>query len=147
MIGKAPTPNQMDLFRPLLHEFINLRHELVILSGMIDWRYFERSFAKFYSRRGKPAMHIRFMVGSLMLKHIYDLSYRSLAQNWVVNPYMQYFCGEVYFKHKFPCDPTDFAHFKNRIGQEGLDLIFTHLSDVKGHHKELAAMNFVNATC
>lgn len=139
MIGKAPPQNQMDLFRPLLYEFINMEHDLVGLSRKIDWRYFETSFAKFYSRRGKPSMPIRFMVGSLMLKDIYNLSYKQLAQNWVVNPYMQYFCGEVYFKHRFPCDPTDFAHFKNRIGQEGMEMIFSCLSESTEDEKEAVA--------
>ena len=130
MIGKATSRIQMDLFRPMLHEFINKEHELVTLSHRINWRYFKRSFARHYSRLGKPAMPIRFMVGSLMLKRIYNLSYKELAIRWTENPYMQYFCGEAYFCHKFPCDPTDFSHFKNRIGQEGIDLIFSHLSEL-----------------
>ncbi|MEZ4906072.1 MAG: transposase [Saprospiraceae bacterium] len=44
---------------------------------------------------------------------------RNIAQAWVMNPYMQYFTGEAHFKHKFPCDPSDFVHFRKRIGIEG----------------------------
>ncbi len=131
MLGKAPTPGQMDLFRPMLHEFIDMKHELVALSHKINWKHFDRSFAKHYSRLGKPAMPVRFMAGALILKHLYNLSYRALARYWVENPYMQYFCGEAYFRHRFPCDPTDFAHFKNRIGQEGVDLIHAFIPELE----------------
>ena len=71
MIGKTSNQNQQDLFQPLLVDFINMRHELILLTQEIDWSYFEKEFSFFYSNTGKPAMPIRFMVGSLMLKRIY----------------------------------------------------------------------------
>ncbi|SHJ78280.1 transposase, IS5 family, partial [Arenibacter nanhaiticus] len=64
MIGKSPSQHQKDLFKPLLKEFINLRHELALLGDKIDWKYFEDEFADFYSNTGKPSMPIRLMVGS-----------------------------------------------------------------------------------
>jgi len=131
MIGKAPPQNQMNLFRPMLHDFINMEHELVLLAGKIDWGFFERTFARHYSRRGKPSMPIRFMTGALLLKRMYNLTYTELAQRWISNPYMQYFCGEACFRHKFPCDPSDFAHFKRRIGEEGLEMIYSILQGSK----------------
>jgi len=42
MIGKIPTQNQKDMFKPLLIDFINLEHELILLSNKIDWHYFEK---------------------------------------------------------------------------------------------------------
>ncbi|VAW59155.1 Transposase, IS4 family, partial [hydrothermal vent metagenome] len=45
---------------------------------------------------------------------------------WAMNPYMQYFCGEAKFKHQFPCDPSDFVHFRHRIGEEGVEKIFAY---------------------
>ncbi|MFH5834312.1 hypothetical protein ACG2F4_18995 [Halalkalibaculum sp. DA3122] len=36
------------------------------------------------------------------------------------------FCGEVYFQHTFPSDPSDFVHFRGRIGQEGVAKIFAY---------------------
>ncbi|HFU75427.1 MAG TPA: IS5/IS1182 family transposase, partial [Arcobacter sp.] len=65
MIGKSSNQNQRDLFKPLLKEFINLNHELVLLSNKIDWNYFEKEFSPLYSKTGKPAMPIRLMVASL----------------------------------------------------------------------------------
>ena len=132
MIGKSPIQNQKEMFQPMLVEFIDMNHELVLLAHKIDWKYFEKSFSKYYSHTGQPSMPIRFMVGCLMLKRIYNLGDETLAQAWVMNPYLQYFCGESHFQHKFPCDPSDFVHFRKRIGEEGIESIFTHSVELHG---------------
>ncbi len=49
-----------------------------------------------------------------------------------MNPYMQYFSGESHFQHKFPCDPSDFVHFRKRIGEEGIEKIFTYSVELHG---------------
>ena len=126
MIGKIANQNQQNLFRPLLKDFIDMSHELILLSGAIDWKYFENNFSQYYSDTGQPAMPIRLMVGSLMLKRIYNLSDERLCEAWAMNPYMQYFCGMAYFEYQFPCDPSDFVHFRNRIGESGVQKIFAH---------------------
>ena len=126
MIGKSPNRMEPELFRPLLSDFIDMDHELVLLSEKIDWTYFEREFAPLYSKRGCPSMPIRLMVGCLMLKHLYNYGDETLAKAWVMNPYMQYFCGEAFFQHRFPCDPSDFVHFRKRIGEEGVRKIFQY---------------------
>jgi IS5 family transposase len=126
MIGKPQNQNQREMFRPLLKEFIDMSHELVLLSDKIDWHYFENDFKQYYSNTGQPAMPIRLMVGSLLLKRIYNLSDERLVESWEMNPYMQYFCGAAYFEHKFPCDPSDFVHFRHRIGEKGVEKIFTY---------------------
>jgi transposase, IS5 family len=133
MTGKSDNQDQRDIFLPLLKDFINLNHELVLLADKLDWQYFEREFSPLYSNTGKPAMPIRLMVGSLMLKRIYDLGDETLTEAWVRDPYMQYFCGMAYFEHKFPCDPSDFVHFRKRLGKEGVEKIF--VQSVKLHGK------------
>ena len=45
---------------------------------------------------------------------------------------MQYFCGYRYFEHKFPCDPSDFVHFRKRLGEEGVEKIFVHTVELHG---------------
>jgi len=126
MIGKPQNQNQREMFRPLLKEFIDMSHELVLLSDKIDWHYFEDNFSQYYSNTGQPAMPIRLMVGSLLLKRIYNLSDERLVEAWEMNPYMQYFCGTAYFEYKFPCDPSDFVHFRHRIGEKGVEKIFSY---------------------
>ncbi len=134
MLGKSPNQGQRDLFNPMLIDFIDTRHELVLLAYKIDWHYFEASFRDLYSHTGQKSMPLRFMVGCLILKRLYDLGDETLAKAWEMNPYMQYFTGESCFKHRFPCDPSDFAHFRKRIGQEGIEQIFAY--SVKLHGPE-----------
>ena len=47
---------------------------------------------------------------------------------------MQYFCGITHFEHKFPCDPSDFVHFRKRLGKQGIKKIFTY--SVQFHGKD-----------
>ena len=49
MIGKSPVQEQKNLFQPLLREFINLNHELVLLSEKINWKELEKEFSSLYS--------------------------------------------------------------------------------------------------
>ena len=133
MIGKSPDQEQRDMFSPLLCDFIDMGHELVLLANRIDWAYFEKEFKQYYSKVGHPSMPVRLMVGSLMLKRVYDLGDETLCEAWSMNPYMQYFCGEAHFKHRFPCDPSDFVHFRKRIGEQGVEKIFAY--SVKLHGK------------
>ena len=126
MIGKSKSQTQRNLFRPLLSDFIDMSHELVLLVQKIDWKYFEQEFSELYSHTGKPSMPIRLMVSVLMLKRIYNLGDETLVEVWKMNPYMQYFSGMAYFEHKFPCDPSDFVHFRKRIGKDGVEKIFVY---------------------
>jgi len=98
MIGKSPNQQQRELFRPLLSDFIDMNHELVLLSNKIDWKYFENEFSLLYSNTGQPAMPTRLMVGCLILKQFYNLVDETIAIEWKMNPYMQYFCGEARFR-------------------------------------------------
>ena len=132
MLGKSPNQDQSSLFSPLLKDFIDMKHELVLLAQKIGWRHLEQEFSKFYSHTGQPSKPIRFMVGCLMLKRLYNLGDETLAEAWVMNPYMQYFCGEAHFKHTFPCDPSDFVYFRRRIGEEGIATIFAHSIELHG---------------
>jgi len=132
------------MFRPFLEDFINMQHELVLLAQHIDWSYFENEFAPLYSKTGQPAMPIRLMVGSLMLKHLYNLGDETLVKEWIMNPYMQFFCGRAHFEYEFPCDPSDFVHFRKRIGTDGARKIFSY--SVKLHGKAAQQQRVVSDT-
>ena len=76
------------------------------------------------------------MVGCLLLKHLYNLGDERIPEYWVRDVYFQYFCGGEFFEHKFPFDPSDFVHFRNRIGEAGVGKIFAH--SVHLHGKEVS---------
>ena len=67
-----------------------------------------------------------FLTSNSGLKRIYNLSDERVCEAWEMNPYMQYFCGMSHFTHHFPTDPSDFVHFRNRIGKSGVEVIFAY---------------------
>ena len=50
-------PEQDDLLRPRVVDMIDLRHELVTLTSLIDWEVFEREWAGFFSSPTGAAGH------------------------------------------------------------------------------------------
>jgi IS5 family transposase len=134
MKGTLPDQTQGDLFHPLLRDLVDPKHELTLLADRIDWEYFEKEFSPLYAEVGQPGVPLRLMVGCLLLKHLKNLGDETLAQAWVENPYMQYFCGMRCFEHRFPFDPSDFVHFRKRIGETGFEKIFEY--SVRMHREE-----------
>ena len=125
---RLPDQSQRELFRPLLHDIIDPKHELSLLANKINWDYFEKEFSTLYSNVGQPSVPIRVMVGCLLLKQIENLGDETLAKKWTRDPYMQYFCGMRCFEHRFPFDPSDFVHFRKRIGEAGFEKIFNDIA-------------------
>lgn len=127
MRSKQPDkPVEDDLFRQELANIINRRHELVRLAELIDWSVFDREFgAQFVSTTGRPALPTRLVAGLLYLKHVYALSDEDIVERWVENPYFQYFCGERYFRHELPCDPSSLVRWRKRIGEDGAEWLLT----------------------
>ncbi len=112
-----------DLFRTHLKNIINLRHPLVKLSQLIDWNHLNEKLSVHYASAGRPGLSIRLMVGLQLLKHIEGLSDEVVCERWERDPYMQYFCGEEYFQHRFPCERSSLTHFRHRMGEEALELL------------------------
>lgn len=140
MVGKQDKAPQLSIFDTPLERFINLEHELCILSGQIDWDSIEQEFSVYYSDIGRPSVPIRKMVGLLLLKHIYNLSDEAIVDRWIENPYWQYFSGEKIFQTQKPFDPTEFIHFRNRIGKEGAEKLLKvsiQLFGKEGQEKEV----------
>ncbi|TAM97770.1 MAG: IS5 family transposase [Rhizobiaceae bacterium] len=114
--GKQEWTGEQDLFRARLDQIINLRHELVRLAGTIDWDWIDAELAGCFSDEGRPGLSTRFMVGLLLLKHIYGLSDEEVCARWEFDPYFQYFTGEEFFAHAFPHERSGLSHWRKRIG-------------------------------
>ncbi len=122
MLGRlSPDTDQLDLFRSRLSSIISMNHPLVILANQIDWNRIERDHAHLYSEEGRPSIPIRKIAGALMLKHMFNESDESVIDRWIENPYWQFFSGEQYFQCEKPFDPSEFVHFRKRIGEVGLE--------------------------
>jgi Transposase domain (DUF772) len=99
------TTGSGDLFRARLEQIINMKHELVQLAGKLDWEWIDGEIAPLYSDQGRPGVETRFVIGLLLLKHIYGLSDEGACERWVHDPYFQYL-----------------SHWRKRLGDK-LDLL------------------------
>jgi IS5 family transposase len=112
------TTEEGDLFRARLDQIINLKHELVALAGKLDWAWIDSEIAALYSDKGRPGIETRFVIGLLLLKHIYGLSDEGVCERWVHDPYFQHFTGEEFFQHVFPHERSDLSHWRKRLGDK-----------------------------
>jgi Transposase domain (DUF772)/Transposase DDE domain len=97
-----PRDDRQDgLFHPSLETIINLRHPLVRLAGEMNWDFVGRRLGSVCRvGPGQPPLSTRLVAGLFILKHMHNLSDEELCARWVENPYYQYFCGEVVFRHE-----------------------------------------------
>ena len=116
---KPQTPPDLptdDLFRNRLENLIDTRHELVKLSELIDWEHFDAQWGEAFCEVGRPAIATRLIAGLHYLKHTYRLSDEQVVKRWSENPYWQYFCGEIYFQHELPVNPSSLTRWRQRLG-------------------------------
>jgi IS5 family transposase len=122
MQPKTGISDQGELFRSRLDQILNRQHPLYRLADSIDWSFFDREFGTLYVENfGRPGLPIRLLVGLHYLKHAYNVSDESVVEQFLENPYWQYFCGCEYFQHKFPLDPTTLVKWRQRIGSKGME--------------------------
>jgi IS5 family transposase len=132
MLSKLKSTPQLS-FYSTFEEQLSRKHSLYILANQIDWQKFEDAFKKHYCEdNGRPAKPIRLMVSLLILKHIRNLSDESVVEQWSENSYYQYFSGEKVFVCGPPCEASELVHFRNRIGVEGMELIFEESIRING---------------
>ncbi len=146
MLGRAPNQDQLNLFRSSLKEILNPKHSLVLLACAIRWNELEISFSSLYSQRGCPAKPIRQMVGLTMLKHLYDFSDERLIEEWLRDPYMQFFSGESHFQWNPPCDSSDMTYFRKRLGEEGVEKLLALTVALHGEKAVKKKMLLVDTT-
>ncbi len=114
---------------------LNQSHPLYQLADKIDWEKFETAFQPLYCQgNGRP--------------HLRNLSDESLVEQWSENAYYQYFCGMQEFTLYAPCASSELVHFRQRIGEEGVELIFQESIRVNNendddHHHDTA---FIDST-
>lgn len=123
-------------FSTRLEKILSNKHPLYILADKIDWSVFEKGYGSFYHEKvGRPALPIRLLVGLHYLKHTYDVSDEGVVEQFLENPYWQYFCGYEYFQHYFPCDPTSLVKWRKRIGADDLEKLLKETIDLGKREK------------
>jgi len=135
MKSSSPDQNQTTLFTMPLKDLLNPKNGLYQLGDKIPWEEIEKEFSKHYAKEfGRPAKPIRLMVSLLILKQLSGLGDETVVEQWVQNPYWQYFSGENLFQWKFPVEPSDLVHFRKRIGESGVQKILE--VSIRLHGKE-----------
>lgn len=117
----SPDSPAEDLFRHRLDNLIDQHHELVKLAALIDWEVFDAQWGETFCEAGRPAIATRLIAGLHYLKHTYALSDEQVVKRWAENPYWQYFCGEQYFQHELPVNPSSLTRWRQRLGEAGVE--------------------------
>jgi transposase, IS5 family len=137
-----------DFFRNRLDQMIDLRHPLAVLANRMPWQEMQASLAHRFahqvrtgkriedvdmfgpsvavagagsSNAGRPRLPTRLMISLLYLKRAFNESDEDVVQRWGETPSWQYFSGNEYFEHRWPCDPTQLMKFRKLIGEEGVE--------------------------
>ena len=146
-----------DFFRNRLDQMIDLRHPLAVLANRMPWQEIEASLAQRWARQvkagkkiddldlfgsvsgvvsgvasnaGRPRLPTRLMVALLYLKHAFNESDEDVIQRWGETPTWQYFSGNDYFEHRWPCDPTQLGRFRKLLGEEGVEELLARTMEV-----------------
>ena len=121
--------NQMQFLCSGFKETLNPQNSLYKLASKIPWQKLEEEFSHYYVNWGRPAKPIRLMISLLLLKQLFNASDERAVAIWSENPYWQYFSGEQELKWGEPCEASDLVHFRNRVGEEGIEKIFRTKKD------------------
>ena len=101
---------------------LDMDHPLVKLASVLPWAQLAGDFEPLYcADNGRPALPTRLMAGLHFLKHMEGLSDEEVVWRWVENPYWQFFCGEEFFQHRLPIDPSQMTRWRDRVGKEGME--------------------------
>jgi hypothetical protein len=97
----------------------------VIMAHKIPWDTLVGEYRKQMGNHqtGAEGINPRVVIGSLIIKHMCDLSDRETVQQIQENMYMQYFIGYSSFCDEVPFDPSLFVEFRNRLGIDQVNLI------------------------
>lgn len=120
--------SQGELFRDRLSNQINLRHELIQLSELINWEELEEKFGAIYKdseKGGQPPKPIRLMVGLVLLQNMHKISDEQAVRQWLENVYWQYFCGYDYLQWEEVVDSSSLTRFRKRIGKDGMEKLLS----------------------
>jgi len=118
-----PDKNQLEIFEQSLPfgGKLNRKNRWIQLSGLVNWRELEAIYAKTFSGTGRPGVRARYVIGSLIIKHIMKCSDEEVWLHISENPYMQYFIGFSRYRYDAPYDPSTLTNVRKRLSKEQFD--------------------------
>lgn len=112
-------------FETPFSRFLNPDNRWVKLAQQIPWDTLVNIYQKQMGneKTGADGVNPRVAIGSMIIKHMCDLSDRETVQQIQENMYMQYFIGYSSFSDEEPFDPSLFVDFRKRLGIEQINTI------------------------
>lgn len=124
--SKYVSPNQLTIcgFETPFEQKLTKSNRWVQLSEKIPWdrivQFYDRQFR---SSEGRPPINGRVVIGSVIIKHMLDLTDRETIHQIRENPFMQYFIGLSSFTNEAPFSHTLFGSIRERLNLEVMDQI------------------------
>lgn len=134
MKGKSPDQTSLNLFEPLLRQVVKRQHPLILFADNFPWNDIESEYSVLYSEKGAPSKPVRLMAGLLILKQIFKGTDEGVVLECSRDASFQYLCGGSIFNDKPPCDPSDLARFRKRIGSERLNRLMELSSETQARY-------------
>lgn len=112
-------------FETPFSRFLNPDNRWVKLANRIPWDTLVNIYQKQMGneKTGADGINPRVAIGSMIIKHMCDLSDQETVQQIQENMYMQYFIGYSSFSDEEPFDPSLFVSFRKRLGIEQINAI------------------------
>jgi transposase, IS5 family len=129
----SPAQPPLPGFETPFSKHLNPLNRWIILAKKMPWDELVNVYQKQMnnSKTGADGINPRVVIGSLIIKHMCDLSDRETVQQIQENMYMQYFLGFSSFSDEEPFDASLFVEFRKRLGAEQINAInekILHLS-------------------
>lgn len=145
------SPNQLSFegFETPFEQQLDKNNRWIILGQSIPWDRIVSIYDNiFKSKEGRAPLSGRLVLGSLMVKHLCNLSDRETIAFIQENMYVQYFLGYTSFTVKAPFSPTLFVEFRKRLTEELMakinDIVATHAMDFGADGDEKATSDDSN---
>jgi hypothetical protein len=121
----SPSQGVLPCFETPFSRSLSADNRWVLLAGQIPWDLLVKIYLKQMNndKTGASGINPRVALGSLIIKHICDLSDRETIQQIRENVYMQYFIGYSSFSDTVPFDPSLFVELRKRLGMEQINAI------------------------
>ena len=114
----------MDFDTPFAKQ-LNSTNRWVVLANKIPWDELVSVYSQQMGNRktGADGINPRVAIGSLIIKHMCDLSDRETVQQIQENMYMQHFIGYSSFSDEIPFDASLFVLLRSRLGIDQINII------------------------